>query len=130
MDNQVNNVGHCLHCGGILEGRSDKKFCSIRHKNAHHNIQNRQKNVPYKMVDKQLHLNHKVLQKYYELSQGEIYLDEKPLILAGFDSRYFVGILNNQATGEKLHAVYNFGFVMNSSNQIKIYYKDGGFHNI
>jgi hypothetical protein len=50
--------------------------------------------------------------------------------MEGFDSRIFNGIWKVDETGETLHAVYDFGFVMNSSGQIKIYYKDGGFYTI
>ncbi|NQU32410.1 MAG: hypothetical protein HQ521_04180 [Bacteroidetes bacterium] len=128
MENLIHEKSRCLYCSEVLVGRSDKKFCSIEHKNAFSNRQNKEKNGVFRHVDNQLHRNHSVLMKFYELSKGEVPVTQKPLTLLGFNSLFYNGTLNSKTTGEKLFVIYDYGFVINKSLQIKIFYSNGGFH--
>ena len=85
----------------------------------------RQENIVYKDLDRQMHKNHKVLKKHFEMKEGEKCLDQKPLILDGFNSRFFTGILYSEISGEKIFTVYNYGFSVNTDKKIKIFHLDG-----
>ena len=130
METLFEESKRCRYCDSIVKGRSDKLDCNIQHKNAYHNPRNKIKRLVYKDGDYQLHRNHIVLEKFFEMSKGELFIDQKPLILEGFNSRFYLGTLTDKTTGESLYVIYNYGFVINRSSQIKIYFKNGGFHTL
>jgi hypothetical protein len=128
MENQIFEQRKCLHCGDTFEGRSDKKFCCIQHKNAYNNNIYKEEAKVFKSVDMQLHKNRNVLKIFYNQSLGRDFIEQRPLLQLGFNSKLFTGTRNNDQTGEKLFEVYDFGFVLDEKLKIKIYYQDGGFH--
>ena len=125
MEHPINEPRRCRFCGSIVKGRSDKKDCHIQHKNAYYNPRNKIKRLVYKDGDNQLHRNHIVLEKFFELSRGEFFIDQKPLVLEGFNSRFYLGTLIDKTTSESLYIIYDYGFANNNSSQIKIYFKHG-----
>lgn len=121
---------YCFCCGGLVKGRSDKKFCCSQCKTIYSNLRRREEKRIYRTVDLQLHQNRKVLEKYYEKHGDEVYLNQKPLILEGFNSRYFTGILRTERPENKVYTVYDYGFEVNTDLEIKIFYYDKRFDTI
>ncbi len=82
----------CLETGEIFRtGRSDKRFINSKARSRYHNKIRRNKARIFKKLDKQLHLNHEILEKYYEETKGErgIYLSF--LKAKGFDPKVYFG---------------------------------------
>ncbi|MEX2410091.1 MAG: hypothetical protein WD607_01755 [Candidatus Paceibacterota bacterium] len=119
MEN-IKEIRLCLNCKAPLEGRSDKKFCSLRCKNKYSNANRNKKDLIYKKVDDQLHKNHKVLERFYKLSNGIEFIDQRPLLMEGFNTSYFVGIQKSKTTGDTIYVIYNYGFIINNSHKILI----------
>ena len=130
MPDLFENSGRCHNCKAYLKGRSDKKFCSLKCKNAWHNAQNKQKNLKFKYADIQMHKNWVALDKYYNMSQGTNFISIILLYQQGFNPEFYNGNVTINETGEKLYVVYDYGFIINQESKIKIYYYDWGFNKI
>ena len=129
MPDLLDNIARCEHCKVLLSGRSDKRFCSLKCKNAWHNHRNRENNMAYKTIDKQLHLNRVILKDFYEESQGMKFIPLVNLYQRGFNPISYNGNVTVNETSERLFVVYDYAFIINDSTQIKIYHNDGGFYN-
>ncbi len=55
----------------ILSGRSDKRFINDKACSKYHYNKWRNKARIFRKIDKQMHLNHEILEKYYEETKGE-----------------------------------------------------------
>ena len=130
MADLFENQKKCLPCRCILHGRSDKKFCNLKCKNAYNNARHRKRKNIFSHDDDQMHKNWDVLHKYFEDSKGERFLKIIPLYRQGFNPKFYCGTLIVTETGETVYIIYNYAFTLDKSEQIKIFYKDGGFHNI
>ncbi len=75
----------------ILSGRSDKRFIDDKARSKHHNLKNKEKNQVFIRADKQLHINHFLLEKYYEYSKGERGISLDYLEKEGFDPKVYFG---------------------------------------
>ena len=125
------NQKRCLQSHLVINnGRADKKFYSIKYKNAYHNERNRKKALVFKNDDKHLHKNWDVLNMYYEQSLGNEYIPIIPLYQQGFDPSYYCGTVRIKNTGETLYVLYNYAFLIDHSEGIKIYFKSDGFHRL
>ena len=82
----------CLETGELIYGgRSDKRFINSKARSTYNNKIQKNKSIIFKEIDKQLHLNHQILEKYYLETKGEkgVYLPK--LIREGFEARIYLG---------------------------------------
>ncbi len=84
----------CLNSGEhILGGRSDKKFFNDLNRSRYHNKKRKEKLRTFKKTDNQLHINHEILEKFYELTKGERKgIPLELLLKEGFDHKIHFGI--------------------------------------
>ncbi len=75
----------------ILSGRSDKRFIDDKARSKHHYLKNKEKNEVFVRRDKQLHINHFLLEKYYEWTKGERGIPLDFLEKQGFDPKVYFG---------------------------------------
>jgi len=77
----------------ILDGRSDKKFYNDLNRSRYHNKKRREKLRIFKNIDEQLHLNHAILEKFFELTNGEKKgISLELLLKEGFDHKIHLGV--------------------------------------
>ena len=130
MEDQFENQRRCLHSHSILHGRSDKKFCDLKCKNAWHNAKNREHNLKFKSVDMDLHRNRKILALFFPMSRGEKYISILPLKEQGFKPDSFNGTMTSSSTNETYYILYDYAFRYEPSMGIKIIQYHGGIHKI
>lgn len=81
-------VRKCLYCGELVQGRIDKKFCSVYCKSAYHYEQSATKDPEiFQIVNKQLRINRRILKTYNK--SGKSYVYAKDLFKEGFNPRIF-----------------------------------------
>lgn len=99
----------CLECNEILEGRIDKKFCSVYCKSAYHYKINLEKGDSlFKKIDKILKTNRHILKEYNK--GGKVTVRKETLIEEGFNPKYFTHYWKNQK-GDVYLFCYEFGFL-------------------
>lgn len=130
MEELFDKQKRCLKCKSFLRGRSDKKFCSLKCKNAFNNQINGERESRFKNDEKQMRKNWTVLDMFYKNSEGKEFIPIIPLYQQGFDPKYFCGTVWLKGSGETVYISYNYAFLIDHSKGIKIFYKDGGFHTI
>ena len=119
-----NNTKSCPLCGGIITGRSDRRFCSLQCKNAWHHAKNKEKQMVFNPVDRIVHRNRDALKAFYQYSQGTRYVPVDRLLKKGFQLEHYQRkIMNQNGTGENLYIVYDYAFVYNHSKGVKIFYR-------
>ena len=75
----------------ILSGRSDKKFIDDKARSRYHYNIKREKARVYNKIDKQMHLNDEILEKYYEETKGAKGILLSFLKAWGFDPTIYFG---------------------------------------
>jgi len=75
----------------ILNGRSDKKFINDKARSKYHYKKNKEKNELFILRDNQLHINHFLLDEYYEQTKGERGIPLDYLEKLGFDPKVYFG---------------------------------------
>lgn len=81
-------MGKCIDCGAVLKGRIDQKFCNDYCRASFHYHQNKKKKADkYKLIDKQIKLNRRILKRYTLSGQAQI--KRELLHKEGFDFNYF-----------------------------------------
>ena len=98
----------CPVCGARVQGRVDKKYCSLKCKNVAQDEKRSMNEQFYLQVDRQLKTNRKIL-KRYNLS-GFTTLRKDVLIQEGFDPKFFTHYWKN-AKGQVYLFCYDFGFL-------------------
>lgn len=114
----------------ILKGRSDKKYCNLKCKNAFSNPKYKERQKIFKPDEKQLQKNYAILKMFYPISEDEEYVPIKLLYQQGFNPRYYIGTLKLNATGGNVYIVYDYAFLCDKESSIKIFHNEGGFRNI
>ena len=113
------NQSHCLECNEILQGRMDKKFCSVYCKSAFHYRRNKVLTSPlYHIIDKQIKTNRRLLKSYNKAGKSEIRTDV--LIAAGFNPKYFTHYWRAQ-NGNIYFFCYEYGFLNKKDSHPKKY---------
>jgi len=130
MGNLFENQRCCMYCKSILKGRSDKKYCNLKCKNAYSNPINREREKIFKSDEKKLHKNHETLKMFYELSHGEVFIQIRPLYQQGFDPRFYTGTLDSKNAEGTVYIIYDYAFLYDQKQGIIVFYDKGGFHNI
>lgn len=98
-----------MHCGQVLSGRTDKKYCDLHCKSAHQYKKSKEDPVRfYNKVDNQLKLNRKILKEYNK--GGKVTVRNETLLNLGFDPNFFTHFWKNQK-GDVYLFVYEYGFL-------------------
>ncbi len=99
----------CPNCKAEITGRTDKKFCNPYCKSNYHYEQTRQnENSRFKMIDKQLKLNRKILKNFNKA--GKATVRKEKLLKEGFNPKFFTHYWKNPAKDVYLFC-YEFGFL-------------------
>ena len=104
----------CPICGGVIKGRSDKKYCSTKCKSINQYEKRHSEEAFFLKVEKQLRTNRKVL-KHYNKS-GYTTIRKSELVKHGFDSRYHTHYWQNQK-GDRYLFVFEYGFLEKTINK-------------
>ena len=107
---------HCIDCGKILRGRSDKRFCDDYCRNHHYNQLHRDDNTFLRLVNKIMKKNQKILKTLHAEAKPRV---SRQLLLAlGFDFRYATHKAN-QDNIERYICCYEYGYKkLNEENYI------------
>jgi len=106
-------MGECLHCGKIIRGRIDKKFCNPYCKSAYHNKKNRITNKKIRTINKLLKNNYDILSKINPNQKTKV---KKSLLLErGFNFQYFTNIYKTKK-GHIYYFVYDQGYLPLDNN--------------
>lgn len=97
----------CKVCGGEVQGRSDKVFCSEKCRSANHYDARLSNEGFFFTIDKQLKVNRKLLKKYNQT--GYTTLRREVLLEKGFNPNVFTHYWKNKE-GNVYLFVYEYGF--------------------
>ena len=101
-----------------MQGRADKKFCSIKCKNEHHNKAKASNRIITKQIDDILHKNRLILVDLMgERKKKKV--DRLLLEAMRFNFNYITGIYRN-SQGKLYHYVYDFAWMEFSNQEIMI----------
>lgn len=104
----------CLNCNEKFEGRLNKVFCSLYCKSAYNYEKDKNKPLTrFKVIDKQLKLNRKLLSKYNQA--GKATVRKQTLINEGFDPKTITSWWKN-SKGDTYLFCYEFGFLPRNEN--------------
>lgn len=112
----------CLQCGKEFEGRKNKKFCSISCKNAYHNDKIRSEEEHLNEVNKVLHKNWKTLAHLFHVYKSAPFSIEVAKA-QGLNTQFFTHLYNSPR-GDKYVMVYDYGFLKQLDDQIRIVQMD------
>ena len=108
----------CLSCGQEIQGRSDKRFCSVVCKNAHNNDQRSQTKVVTAEIDALLHRNREVLALLMGDTKKTTF-DRLILQRAGFKFEHLTGIYFNKE-GKMYRIIYDFAWMDFSDQSVLV----------
>lgn len=104
----------CLECDEVIEGRSDKIFCSPYCKSSYHYRKNKEKEGGmYVKIDNQLKLNRQLLKHFNKAGKAVVRKEE--LIKRGFAPKYFTHYWKN-IKGDVYLFCYEYGFLEKKEN--------------
>lgn len=109
----------CANCSEIIDGRTDKKFCSSYCKSTYHykkNVNNPQK--LFTQIDKQLKFNRSILKQYNK--SGKSIVRKEVLLTEGFNPKYFTHYWKNKKNDVYLFC-YEFGYLQKTEKGIEKY---------
>lgn len=98
---------NCVECGARLRGRSDKKFCNINCRNAHHNGRAKPQSPVVRKINRNLNVNRKILLELSKQYGKEI--PSRSLVAMGFNFELFTSILRN-SEGEDVLCLYDLRY--------------------
>ena len=98
----------CQECETVIQGRSDKRFCSDYCRNTFHNRVNRDANHIRDQIHQKLRKNRRVLKELLCDKVRRIISREK-LLYHGFYMGYITEITNTR-NEKKLYSVYEYGY--------------------
>lgn len=114
----------CRQCKKKLVGRSDKKFCTIKCKNAYHRKLNETNNTIVHQIDGILHRNYAIFKELMEeQTSSKMMIPRLILEKMGFNFNYYTGTyLNHQ---QKIyHYIYDFQWMEFSTQDVLLVKSD------
>ena len=108
----------CLYCSSTFVGRTDKKFCTTKCKNAYNYQAQLQKKQTYQAIDTILHQNHRILNHLLNNQQKRI-VYRNQLAILGFQFNYHTHTFQNKK-GQVYRIVYNFAWLSIQDSKILI----------
>ncbi len=117
---------NCPYCHEMIQGRSDKKFCSPYCKSAYHYQQNKsQPDSLFSTIDRQLKTNRRLLKAYNKAGKSTV--RKEAFLTEGFNPRYFTHYWKAQ-NGNLYLFCYEFGFMElkehNSTKYVLVKWQD------
>lgn len=109
---------NCINCGKPFEGRINKKFCSQKCKNEHHNTIYRDQNKILAEIDKIMHRNRSVLKDMYNVHRSSP-IKIQVLKARGFNPNYHTHIFSS-SVGGKYTMIYDIGYKNLFDEEIQI----------
>ena len=104
----------CLNCQEVVDGRTDKKFCSPYCKSAfHYQDSKKSEDSTFKRIDNQLKLNRRLLKSYNK--SGKSTIRKETLIQEGFNPKYITHWWKNKR-GDTYLFCFEFGFLLRNEN--------------
>ncbi|HRI01260.1 MAG TPA: hypothetical protein PK006_09440 [Saprospiraceae bacterium] len=108
----------CIFCKATLQGRSDKKFCSINCKNQYNYALRQTTKDEVKEIDAYLHRNREILSvimgNYKKLLTQKVVLER-----AGFRFEYMTGIYHNKEN-KRFHYVYDYAWAEFTNQELML----------
>ena len=101
-------MAKCIHCGNIIHGRIDKKFCDPQCKSAYHNTKNRNESKKIRKVNKLLKENYNILSKINPYQKTKV--KKEALTKRGFNFHYFTSIYTTKK-GHIYYFIYDQGYL-------------------
>lgn len=114
----MNDHKNCLHCGHILRGRPDKKYCDDHCRSSYHNLQNAETSRVMRITNHILRRNRRILE--YLCPQAEVKkLPIGNLLDHGFNLRYFTHTIEF-TKGIRFQACYDYSYRIIHENMVVI----------
>ena len=107
----------CQVCGILIQGRSDKKFCTSDCRSHHHNVKNQKEKKIYQKINKRLIANRNILQKLHLVKIKKI--SRLSILKKGFDFDYLTHISFSK-TGKKQFFCYEYGYSELKNDQFRL----------
>jgi hypothetical protein len=98
----------CLDCGEIINGRTDKKFCSNLCRNSYNNKLNSGSNTYVKDVNAILKKNRKILEEL--LPEETAKASKTKLLQKGFNFSFYTNVYTTKK-GTNYYYCYEFGYL-------------------
>lgn len=114
----------CILCNKEFTGRTDKIFCSIACKNDYNVRLRRATTLATKKIDEILHRNRSILLEIMGKHKTQITVDRMVLDKKKFNFSYITAYSINKQ-GKTYHHVYDFSYMLFSSQSILIVRKKG-----
>ncbi len=108
----------CAACGNPIQGRSDKRFCSVACKNAYNNNARKRTRTEVQEIIDYLLRNREILATLMGESTKETF-DRLLLTRAGFRWEYFTGIYLNKEQ-KTYHLVFDFAWMEFSDQKVLV----------
>ena len=99
----------CLECESVINGRSDKKFCSDLCRNVYNNKINTDSVKVVRNINNILRRNRKILQDLNPTDKAKVH--KSKLTDKGFDFNFFTSIYKTQK-GAEYHFCYECGYLL------------------
>jgi predicted nucleic acid-binding Zn ribbon protein len=100
---------HCIECGEIIRGRSDKKFCSDQCRTSFNNQLKQETNGLVKKITYTLRKNRRIL---LELNpNGKTKIHRKTLLDLGFNFNYYTNMYKTK-NGNTYYFCYEHGYLV------------------
>ncbi len=112
-------VRSCLNCGKKLQGRSDKKYCSLECKNSFNAARRQETRSVTRDVDRILHRNREIIETIMGENRNKMVIPRLELTNMGFNFDYITGIYFNKE-GKMYHNLYDFAWMAFSTQDILI----------
>lgn len=109
----------CQYCKEQLEGRSDKKFCSLKCKNSFHAHQRDNQPSSVQKVDQILHRNRAILIELLKQNQISRTINRDRLDALNFNFAYVTAYHKN-SRNKIVNYVYEFSWIIFSDRKILI----------
>ncbi|WP_430811205.1 MULTISPECIES: hypothetical protein [unclassified Carboxylicivirga] len=112
-------MAHCLYCHELLQGRSDKKYCSPYCKSAYHYQQHKHsEDTRFLVIDRQLKTNRRLLKAYNKA--GKSVVRRAHIMDDGFDPRYHTHYWQAK-NGNTYYFCYEYGFMASNEHGVDKY---------
>jgi predicted nucleic acid-binding Zn ribbon protein len=114
----------CLHCKGVINGRSDKKFCDDHCRNSYNNQRMRNKNNRMRNVNNILRRNRNILQKLTPGKTQKNTLKKESVLIHGFLFKYFTHL--EEKNNGKIYFVYDYGYRFDGEENLIVMKEEAG----
>lgn len=111
----------CLHCGEVIAGRSDKKFCDDSCRSNYNSLQNREKLNYLREVNAILKKNRSVLENH--APDGKAKVKKQKLAASGYNFDFFTHQYTT-AKGQTYFFCYEYGYLILSAEDLLLVKRD------